>query len=165
MRTPKPFLGIDLVSVIIYGLNEGDDGTLTVDSYVVVGSTPPDIRNTIRHNNLTGSPGHQEINAMNTRQRNQVIIDDGVTMDIQVFNVNNTYDSSPLTTMWLSYDYFMVVWQEGTVPGSITVNTCYGVRGDLDKPLEGRGEQLTTLHFLEMDPGSPTISQWTRVYS
>jgi hypothetical protein len=55
--------------------------------------------------------------------------------------------------MWLNFDYFRVVWIEGTVAGSIYQNIFYGVKGDLEKPFEGRGEQLTTMRFMEMDPG------------
>ena len=163
-RVPRPLLGIHLTQVVVYGLNVAADGSLSTGSYVTVGAVAPSINNVVRHVNLTDSPGHQEINAMNTRQRNQVIIDDGLTLDLQIYNVNNGYDPSPLVTLWENYDYFYVTWTVGTVPGAITGNYFYGVRGDLDMPLEGRGEQLTTAHFLEMDPGSPTIPQYVREF-
>lgn len=161
-RTPRPQLGIHLTNVTIYGLDVAADGSLSTGTYVTVGAIPPAVNNVIRHVNLTDSPGHQEINAMNTRQRNQVIIDDGQTLDVQIYNVNNGYDPSPLITLWADYDYFYVTWVEGTVPGAIYTNTFYGTRGDLDKPFDGRGEQLTTAHFMEMDPGAPTVPQYTR---
>jgi hypothetical protein len=162
---PLPQLGPDLTSVIIYGLNVGAGGALTTGTTVVVGAVPPNVQNVIRKVNVTNSPGHQEINAMNTRQRNQVIIDDGLTLDLTIYNVNNGRDPSPLTTLWLNYDYFFVEWIEGTVTGAIYTNEFYGCRGDLDKPFEGRGEQMTNAHFLEMDPGFPTIPQYNRFLS
>jgi hypothetical protein len=157
---PKPLLGPDIVSGTISGLLVAANGVLTIDSTVTFLAAPPNIENTGRRVNLVDSPGHQEINAMNTRQRNQVIIDDGLNLDIQMYNVNNGTDTSPLTTLWYNYDYFYVVWTEGTETGGIYTNYFYGVRGDLDHPAEGRGEQLTTAHFLECDPG---VQQYTRV--
>ena len=166
--TPLPQLGVDLQSVQITGLKSDNTGLLTADWTITVGALPPNVYNVIRRNNVTGSPGHQEINAMNTQQRNQVITDRGYTLEVQIYNVSSSNanigggknqfgqtiqnDPSPLSFMWLNYDYFEVVWIEGFVPGSIYTNYFYGVKGDLEKPFEGRGEQLTTMRFLEMDP-------------
>ena len=161
--TPRPQLGIHLTSVTISGLQVAASGALSVGTTVVVGTVPPSVANVVRHVNFTDSPGHQEINAMNNAQRNQVITDDGQTLDLQIYNVNNGNDPSPLVNLWLNYNYFYVVWVEGTVPGAIYTHYFYGVRGDLEKPFEGRGEQLATAHFLEMDPGAPTIPQYTRI--
>lgn len=162
---PLPQLGTDLTYCIVYGLNVGAGGALTTGTSVVVGATPPNVQNVARKVNVTNSPGHQEINAMNTRQRNQVIIDDGFTLDLAIFNVNNGRDPSPLTTLWQDYDFFFVQWTEGTVTGAIYTNEFYGARGDLDKPFEGRGEQMTNAHFVEMDPGFPAIPQFSRFQS
>ncbi len=163
---PKPQLGPDLTEVTIYGLISASNGALSApggDATVTVGTLSPNPLNVVRHVNLTDSPGHQEINAMNTRQRNQVIIDDGQTLDLQIYKVNNGNDPNPLITLWQSFDYFYVIWVEGTVSGAIYTNYFYGVRGDLDDPYEGRGEQLCTAHFMEFDPGAPTVPQFTRV--
>lgn len=177
--TPLPQLGVDLTSVVVSGLAPSSTGVLTVGGYVTVGALPPNVYNVNRRTNVTGSPGHQEINAMNTQQRNQVITDRGYTLELQIFNVTSTNtnvngngnagganqygvsvanDPSPLAFMWLNYDYFMVQWVEGSIPGSIYTNTFYGVKGDLEKPFEGRGEQLTTMRLLEMDPGVYSIA-------
>jgi len=169
-QTPVPQLGLDLVQCTITGLTPTGNGLLQAGGTMTMLTAPPSPQNTGRRVNTAGSPGHQEINAMNTRQRNQVIIDDGYTLDLQVYNVSNGGDPSQLSTFWLSYDYFYVVWLENSgyngQGGSGThtwQNTFYGVRGDLDKPFEGRGEQLTTAHLLEMDPGYPNVLQYERV--
>ena len=109
---------------------------------------------------------------MNTPQRNQVFTDLGSTLSIQVYNVNNTLDPSILQILWNAWNYFQVQWVEGTVQGSRFLNTFYGIRDALDRPFEGRGEQLTTMTFLEIDPGANTgvdsnntngVAQWSRV--
>ena len=160
---PIPLLGTDVYPGTVTGLNVAANGALSRSSSVVTFlAQPPNLSNTGRSVNATGSPGHQEINAMNTRQRNQVIIDDGFTLEIKMFNVNNTTDPAPMISLFEFFDYFFVEWTEGTAPGSIYQNEFYGVRGDIDHPLEGRGEQITTARFLECDPGYPTVAQYSR---
>ena len=164
-RTPVPQLGIDLQELLVYGLNVSESGVLTTDFIQTINVPAPDIRNVGRGVNVAGDVGHQEINAMNTRQRNQVIVDDGYTLEVKAYNVNNGTDPSPLLTMWQEYDYYFVTWLEGTAPGAIYTNEFYGVRGSIDKPFEDRGMQVTTIHFAETDPGYPTVKQYRRYLS
>jgi hypothetical protein len=167
---PLPQLGPDLGEALVYGLTVNTGGILTVlnsttDIYTL-SVDPPNIQNTGRAVNLTGSPGHQEINAMNTRQRNQVITDDGYTLELKAYHTNNgKYDPSILLNAWLRFDYFWVTWIEGSFTGSIVTNQFYGGRGSIDKPFEGRGEQVTTFNFTEVDPGYPLVQQYTRFFS
>ena len=167
-RIPIPFLGADVVAGTIWGLDVAIDGVLstpiTAGTYCNFLAAPPDIQNVGRRVSVVDTPGNQEINAMNTQQRNQVIIDRGATLDIQIFNVNNGTDPSPLTSLVQNFDYFYVEWLEGEAANQWT-NQFYGVRAELDHPLEGRGEQLTTLHLNECDPGWPTIPQYYRYLS
>ena len=158
-QVPVPQIGPDLTLCTLYGLIVASDGVLTRAASVVVGVLPTTIFNVVRHVNTNLSVGHQEINAMNRQPRNQVQTDYGFTCDLQIFNVNNGNDPSPLISFWYAYPYLEVVWAEGTVTGAIYTNDFIGVRGDLEKPFEGRGEQLTTGHLLECDPG---IAQYTR---
>ena len=165
---PRPQLGEHIVSGIVYALSVAANGVLTLSNdFVTFLAEPPNLYNVGRRISFTDTPGHQEINAMNTQQRNQVIIDRGVTADIQMFNVNNGTDTRPLVTLCtqLGYDYFYAEWVEGTIAGAIYTNQLYGVRAEVDGPLEGRGEQLTTLHLNECDPGYPTIPQFYRYVS
>lgn len=172
LYVPQPQLGPDLTQAILYGISLGTNGAMSGVSYntgtglftfsgpsVVIGILPTTPYNVVRHVNLTDSPSHQDVNAMNRRARNQVIIDDGANLDIQIYNVNNGNDPSPLFTWWYAYDYMGVQWIEGTVTGAIYTNSFVGVRGELDKPFDGRGEQMTTGHLLECDPGYVQFSR------
>jgi hypothetical protein len=170
--TPRPLLGVHVgfievpdysVGGIITGLNVAINGALTLSAdSVTFLAAPPNLFNTGRRVSVTDSPGTQEINAMNTKQRNPVIIDDGLSADIQMYAVNNGGDPRPLISLVQLYDYFYAEWTDGTVAGSIFLNQFYGLRAELDMPLEGRGEQMVTLHLNEFDPGAPTIPQYYR---
>lgn len=155
----QPQVGPDLTFCIIYGLTISGGGVPTKTASATIGVLPTNLENVVRHVNFTNSPGHQEINAMNRRPRNQVVIDEGSTLSLQIFKVNNGNDPNPLITLWASYDYFLVQWVEGTQTGAIYTNSFYGCRGELDNPFEGRGEQLCTANFVEPDFGVPQFSR------
>lgn len=172
--TPQPQLGIHLTQCVLFGISLSSSGdwigvtysaggggnyAITAPSVTIGVNNPVTKANVLKHVNFADSPEHSEINAMNRRARNQVITSDGATLDLQIFNVNNGTDPSPLFEFWYAFDYFGVQWVEGTISGAIYLNTFLGVRGELDKPFEGRGEQMTTGHLLEVDPGTP---QFTR---
>lgn len=163
-QVPRPKLGRHLVSVYIYGQAVANNGVLSDDgSPWIIATPPPDPRNVTTGVSLSESPEVVEINAANTTQRNEVITSDGWDLSLSIYQVNNTNDPNPFLTMVAYYDYFRVVWTEGTVPGSIRQFVFYGRRGQPTNPTEGRGEQLATFNLGPVDVGHPTVPQlsWT----
>lgn len=144
---PNPLLGRHLTYFQITPQSVADNGTLSDGSSV-------NLLAQLDGSALQGQPEHEEINAMNTTRRNMVVISEGDTLSINIFKVNNGNNPNPLFAIWNSYDYFKVIWHEGTATGSIQTCTYYGVRGDLDTSIQGRGKQIASLSLLPADIGS-----------
>lgn len=102
------------------------------------------------------TPEHEEINALNTTRRNQVITSDGATVSLSVLKVNNGGDPTPLRTAVYAYDYFKYTQIEGT-GGSARTTTAYFTRGEYSDGFQGRGQQVASLELVECDPGTSQV--------
>ena len=151
-KVPNPLLGRHLTYFRITAQSVAADGTLS-------DATTSDVLAQLDGSSLQGQPEHEEINAMNTTRRNMVVISEGDSLSLNIFKVNNGDDPNPLFDLWNQYDYYKVIWHEGTASGSVQTCTYYGVRGDLDTSIQGRGKQIATLSMLPCDIGS---AQFTR---
>lgn len=162
---PMPLLGRHLTSVVITGQTVSSAGVLSDGTSIIVAAAPPNAQNVFRTGQFSSEPEAVEVNAANTSQRNEIVVSDGMSLTLEIFKVNNGNDPDPLMALHLAYDVFKVVWVEGTVIGSVQTCTFYGRRGNLTTGIQGRGEQIAEAQFGPVDPGAPTVAQFSRVLS
>lgn len=148
-KIPVPQLGRHLTVCTIDTVTIGSDGTWTP------GGSPVVLLAQFEGGDFSGSPDREEINAMNTVRRNEVVISDGDSLTLHIFKINNGSDPDPLITLWQGGDYFQIAWTIGTTAGSIESNVFNGVRGEISSPFSGRGKQVAQLSLGPVDIGGP----------
>ena len=136
-----------LTNVIITPQTEASDGTLTDGTAVTVTAKLAGIDH-------TASPTKKEISAITSPRRNNVVIDDGYTVQVKCLKVDNGTDVDVLRTMMRAYDTFKISWVEGQIAGGIQTITLYGSRGDYSFSAEDKGDVIATLNFDNVDPGA-----------
>lgn len=146
-------IGQDLISMTIDTVTVGATGTLTDDVAVTT------VTGTIQEIGIAPEAVLEEISPMNATQRNHVKIIDDISYTLSVLKVNDGTDPNPLFAKFLTKDIFKLVWTEGT-GASATVNTAYVIRQAWADGLSGKGQQIGTFTFAQIDAGA---SSFTRV--
>lgn len=146
-----PQTGKHLISVVLTGQSVSTAGVLSDSTSVATVSA------VIDGLDESYAPEREEINALNTTRRNEVVLSDGNSYTLRVFKVNNGSDPQPMRTLIQSFDYFKLVWVEGT-GGSAKTATAYGVRGAYSDGFNGRGKQIASLELGPVDVGAAQVT-------
>lgn len=143
-------LGRHLTSVVITGQNVGTSGALT--------DSTSSATLTAKINGLDEAltPTKQEINALNTTRENNVVVSDGFSFNLNILKVNDGTDPNPLRTLITNFDYFKLVFVQGT-GGSAKTTTAYSSRNAMNASFQGRGSQIATLALDSVDTGTDWI--------
>lgn len=144
---PVWMLGKHLTAVTIYPQTIGTAGALTDASTKALTAVIDSL-------SLSISPNLENINAVNVNRANNVVIEDDVSLNLSIIEVNNTGDPSVLGTVVLSNDVFRCVFTKGTATGSQATWQTYASRGNYQEGVQGKGKQIATLELHVVDTGS-----------
>ena len=148
---PLWMLGRHLVSVVLVGQNTSTAGALTDSTRT---ATLTAVVNGLDH---ARTPTKAEINALNTTREHNVVLSDGFTLNLNILQVNNGSDPSPLSTLTFTDDYFKATFVKGT-GGSAKTTTMYLSRGAYNEGFQGRGSQIASLALDSIDTGTDWIT-------
>ena len=149
-RVRNPLLGRHVTSVIITPLTIAENGGNTA-------GTPVDVSAILKGLDDQTTVEHERIETMNGVLMNNVKISEGKEVTLEILKVNDGTAPDKLAVMVATNDYFRIVWVEGT-GGSAATRTLYGLRGNSNHSLRGRGEQIATLTLVPADFGASTFA-------
>jgi len=95
----------------------------------------------------------EEISAVNSPRQNHTVTDDDYRLTLNILEVNNASDPSPLAAVAVSYDVFKAVFTKGT-GASAKSWTVYGHRDTYSEGVQGKGRQIASLTLAGVDLGS-----------
>lgn len=101
----------------------------------------------------------EDINSDASTVKNMVTLADDQAISIDVLQVNDGTDPSPLETLFLTYEYFKLTWVVGT-GASLKTKTAIVKRSTLAENSSGRGAILCTANFTgcDVDTGYFTVT-------
>ncbi len=100
----------------------------------------------------------EEISPSTSIREHMVNIADGQSLRLDVIEVNNGTDPTPLNTLVMTYGIFKVSWVIGTITGFIKTKTAYYSRGDYEDGQAGKGKQIASLTLDPVDVGSDSFA-------
>lgn len=152
---PSWRIGRHLTSVIITGqtvnVTAGTVGQLTDGTAATLTTRLESMGNSLR-------AGSEEINAVTSTRENMVNTVDGQGLRLEVLEVNDGVDPTPLLTLLQTYDIFKVVWITGSITGGKKTHTGIYSRGDYEDGTRGRGKQICSLTLNPSDAGSASFT-------
>jgi hypothetical protein len=166
IQVPKPQKGPDLTIFTLTGQAVSGAGVLTDSGSAI------SLWGVRRGIGLETTPSKTGINSASRNVANEIIMETGRSLRIEIFKVNNTTDPNPIETLIESFDYIKASWTVGTATGSIEAMVFYGLRGAVAENLEGQGEHIATMELGPCDvqwastlAGVGTTAQLTRSIS
>jgi hypothetical protein len=150
MSVPRYLLGRHLTAVTLTPQTVAADGTLSNGTPVTLTAVVDSLQDDLNANT-------EEISAVNSTRQNNVVLDDGASLQLAVIRVNNGTDPAPLRTAFGLTDVFKVAYTEGT-GSSAKVITGYYTRSSVSGGFQGKGKQIGTFAFIPVDAGSNTYT-------
>lgn len=145
---PLYLLGRHATSVILTPQVVGTAGALS-------NGTPVTLTTTLDGLSESLNAAKENISPVNSARANNVITEDDASYTLRIIKVNDTTDPNKLKAAVLAADIFKLAWTEGTGASAKTY-TAYGSRGSLDTGIEGKGKQIASLTFDQIDVGTLT---------
>lgn len=99
----------------------------------------------------------EEISPSTSTREHSVNIADGQSLRLDIIEVNNGTDPTPLNTAVMVTDIFKVSWTIGTITGFIKTKTGYYSRGDYEDGQAGKGKQIASLTLDPVDAGASSF--------